>query len=51
MDVLFPLMAVATAETGGPSKSPMVHLYSLEGAAPQLFQNAPIATTLKHQAR
>lgn len=51
MDLQFPLMAVATAETGGTTKSPLVHLYSLEGSAPQLFQSAPIVTTLKHQSR
>jgi hypothetical protein len=51
MDVQFPLLAVATSETSGTANNPLVHLYSLQGPSPQLFQNAPIVTSLKHQSR
>lgn len=67
MDVSYPLMVVSTAEVSGQAVQqpgvqpvqtaaqaaghPLVHLYSLAQGAPQLFNNQPIQSTLKHQTR
>jgi mRNA export factor len=50
MDVNFPFMVVSTAEATQ-AGNPRVHLYSIAQGAPQLFNNTPIDSTLKHQTR
>lgn len=50
MDVNFPYMVVSTAETTQQG-NPRMHLYSIAQGAPQLYNNTPIDSTLKHQTR